>query len=76
VLLGLVLGLVFSALFMVLVEVEFVSAKVQLAMWMVAPIWLVVASGSYLFQTGKQAWFWLSGINLFLMCLYVAVSKF
>ncbi|MCG8488442.1 MAG: hypothetical protein MI756_13305 [Chromatiales bacterium] len=75
VLLGLILGLVCSALFMQFAEVEPASVKVQLAMWMVAPIWLAVASGSYLFQTGKQAWVWLCGINLILVGLYLAASK-
>ncbi len=33
--------------------------KIQLIMWMVAPIWLGVVSFCFLFRSGRQAWLWL-----------------
>lgn len=37
--------------------------RAQLAMWMVAPIWLGTLSGVYAFASGPRAWLWLSGAN-------------
>ena len=36
----------------------------QLAMWMVAPIWLGTFSGTFFFSSGRRAWLWLGGANL------------
>lgn len=36
----------------------------QLAMWLVAPVWLGVLSGVYFFRSGARAWAWLGGANL------------
>ncbi|MCR6629154.1 MAG: hypothetical protein NVV74_03350 [Magnetospirillum sp.] len=38
--------------------------KYQLAMWLVAPVWLAVLSAAFLFRNGPQAWLWLGGANL------------
>lgn len=45
----------------------------QLAMWMVMPIWLTIASSSYFFATGKRAWLFLGGANLLVASLLAAV---
>lgn len=39
------------------------ATRAQLAMWMVAPIWLGTLSGVYAFASGPRAWLWLSGAN-------------
>ena len=36
----------------------------QLAMWMVAPVWMGILSSVYFFGSGKRAWGWLLGANL------------
>lgn len=47
--------------------------KVQLTMWITAPIWLCVFSASYLFRTGYRAWCWLLLANaLAYAALYLA----
>lgn len=38
--------------------------KLQLVMWMVAPIWLGVVSVCFLFRSGRQAWLWLGCANI------------
>ncbi len=38
--------------------------KYQLAMWLVAPLWLAVASVCFLFRSGMRAWLWLGGANV------------
>lgn len=38
--------------------------KYQLAMWLLAPLWLGVLSFCFLFRTGLRAWLWLGGANL------------
>jgi hypothetical protein len=40
------------------------SIRMQLAMWMVAPIWLGTLSAAFLFDSGRSAWIWLGGANL------------
>jgi len=40
------------------------SVRGQLAMWLMAPVWLGVLSGVYFFRSGKRAWVWLGGANL------------
>jgi cytochrome bd-type quinol oxidase subunit 2 len=35
------------------------SAKTQLNMWLVAPIWVTVLSTCFLFRSGRRAWAWL-----------------
>ncbi|WP_299002035.1 hypothetical protein [uncultured Shewanella sp.] len=39
-------------------------AKVQFNMWIISPIWLLVLSFVYLFQSGKSAFFWLLACNI------------
>jgi hypothetical protein len=38
--------------------------KYQFVMWLVAPIWLGVASLVFLFRSGRAAFLWLGGANL------------
>lgn len=38
--------------------------KSQFVMWMVPPCWLTVFSLTYLFHSGRQAWFWLGGLSI------------
>lgn len=38
--------------------------KYQFVMWMIAPVWLAVVSGCFVFRTGRQAWAWLGGANV------------
>jgi|AGTN01.3.fsa_nt_gi hypothetical protein len=37
--------------------------KFQLAMWLVAPLWLGTLSAVFLFRDGVRAWMWLGGAN-------------
>lgn len=38
--------------------------KVQVVMWMIAPLWMILCSTSYFFRTGLSAWLWLLLANL------------
>lgn len=38
--------------------------KVQLVMWMIAPLWMLVFSLSFMFRSGLRAFFWLGFANL------------
>lgn len=38
--------------------------KSQLVMWLIAPLWMLAFSFTYLFRTGLHALLWLSGANL------------
>lgn len=40
------------------------SARAQLVMWSIAPVWLVVMSACFFFRSGVRAWLWLGGANL------------
>ncbi|CAB3629186.1 hypothetical protein [Achromobacter aegrifaciens] len=37
------------------------ATRSQLAMWLVPPVWLGVASTVYFFASGLRAWIWLGG---------------
>lgn len=37
--------------------------KAQLAMWLVAPVWMAVLSFVFLFRSGLRAWLWLLAAN-------------
>lgn len=63
-LLGFALAIGCSGLFLQLGPPLAGNIKPQLAMWMVAPIWLGVLSCCYFFQNGKRAWFGLGGATL------------
>ncbi|WP_459908744.1 hypothetical protein [Caballeronia sp. HLA56] len=57
--LGFTLGIIAGSLLIRFGPDSAVSARAQLAMWLVAPIWMGVASLCYLFRSGAQAWLWL-----------------
>lgn len=65
---GGILGLAFafacSGIYTRLVTSLPLPVKAQLAMWMVAPIWLSLFALVYLFQSGKRAWLYLGSLNL------------
>lgn len=63
-LLGFLLALGGSGLFVQLSPGMPLTIKGQLAMWMVAPLWLGTLSGVYFFGSGRRAWLWLGGANL------------
>jgi hypothetical protein len=63
-LLGLGLAFGCSGLFVFFNPDMAASIRMQLAMWMVAPIWLSTLSAVFLFDSGWRAWAWLGGANL------------
>ncbi|MDX9844741.1 MAG: hypothetical protein RBT42_13425 [Aquabacterium sp.] len=63
-LLGFTLAIACSGVFAHLTHSIPMATRAQLAMWMVAPIWLGTLSGVYAFASGPRAWLWLSGANL------------
>lgn len=62
--LGLLLALACSGLFAQLNQDMALTVKGQLAMWMVAPVWLGTLGGVYFFASGWHTWLWLGGANL------------
>lgn len=63
-LLGLALGFGVSGLFNHLNPGMPLPIRGQLAMWMVAPVWLGIFSSVYFFASGARAWLWLGAANL------------
>ncbi|MDP5239639.1 hypothetical protein Q9Q94_08865 [Uliginosibacterium sp. 31-16] len=63
-LLGLTLAFACSGLFALVASGLAPSARAQLMMWLVVPVWLSVFSGCYFFTSGLRAWLWLGGANL------------
>ncbi|SMB28141.1 conserved membrane protein of unknown function [Sterolibacterium denitrificans] len=45
----------------------------QLAMWLLAPVWLGVMSGVYFFASGLRAWLWLGGASALILGLMLAL---
>ncbi|MBN9460901.1 MAG: hypothetical protein J0H00_06710 [Burkholderiales bacterium] len=71
-LLGFTLALGCSGLFVLLNPDMATPVKAQLAMWMVAPIWLGTLGGVFLFGSGRRAWLWLGGANLLIFGVLAA----
>ncbi len=63
---GLGLALAISGYFVLITPDIEGDTQVQLAMWMIMPVWLLVLSGCYLFHSGLRAWLWLGLANLIL----------
>jgi hypothetical protein len=63
-LLGLALALGASGVFSQLNADMPLPVRGQLAMWMVAPVWLGTLGSVYFFQSGLRAWLWLAGASL------------
>lgn len=40
------------------------SGKLQVTMWLMAPLWALVFSFCFLFRNGLRAWAWLGGATL------------
>ncbi|MBR0565426.1 hypothetical protein J5J83_04750 [Azoarcus sp. L1K30] len=71
-LLGFTLAIGCSGLFSCLASDMPLSIRGQLAMWMMAPVWIGVLSCVYFFRSGKHAWVWLSAANLVVFCILAA----
>lgn len=76
VLLGPVIALACSALFVELAAGMALGARAQLAMWLVAPIWMGVLGGVYFFANGRRAWVGLAGASLLLVGLVALLRQF
>lgn len=63
-LLGFAIALGASALLAALTSAVPLATRSQLAMWLVPPVWLGIASTVYFFGSGLRAWRWLGGICL------------
>ena len=48
------------------------STRGQLAMWIVAPVWMGTLASVYLFRSGLRAWAWLTGTNVLMLSLVLA----
>jgi len=75
VILGFGLAIALSGLFAWLgpMGLEGGSGKLQLTMWITAPIWITVISTCFLFKTGLRAWAWLGAANIIAFAgLYLA----
>ena len=55
-------------------EVGFFSARAQLTMWLMAPMWALILSFCFLFRNGPRAWFWLTGANVITWTLLYVTS--
>lgn len=62
--LGFTLALGVSKLFMLMTPEMVQTARVQLAMWMVMPVWLTVFAISFLWRRALHAWVMLGILNL------------
>jgi len=49
--------------------------RAQLAMWAVAPVWLGVLGGVFLFRSGARAWAWLAGVLIVGIALLLAAQR-
>lgn len=67
--LGFVIAICISQLFMSLPLKIMLTFKVQIAMWLVAPIWMSILGFCFLFKSGASAWQYLSIISLILYAL-------
>lgn len=74
-LLGLVLALAASGLFVHFASGIASSVRVQLSMWLVMPVWLGVLGGSYFFHSGARAWLWLGAAAIILVGGLAAVRS-
>ncbi|MFC0166542.1 hypothetical protein ACFFKC_00475 [Pseudoduganella danionis] len=76
ILLGFTLALGCSALFVWLAASLPQSARSQLAMWLLAPVWIGVLGGVFFFRSGKQAWLWLGAANLLVFLIPILGRHF
>ncbi|MGO2959148.1 MAG: hypothetical protein ACTIDN_08940 [Acetobacter sp.] len=66
VLMGFAVALAFSGILINQVFVSRSLVTVQLAMWVMPPLWLACLSVCFLFSTAYRAWFFMSTIALIL----------
>ncbi len=71
-LMGFTLAIACAGLFNGLAGGMPLSIRGQLAMWLMAPVWMGVLSGVYFFRSGKSAWAWLTGTNLLVFGILAA----
>ena len=50
------------------------SAKTQLNMWLISPIWAFILSSCFLFRSGWRAWGWLGLANIIAFGLLFAAK--
>lgn len=62
--LGLALGMALSALYNAIDSSRALPIRGQLAMWIVAPVWLSAQGGVYFFTSGMRAWLWLGAATV------------
>lgn len=75
-LLGLSFALGCSGLLNLLLHTLPVAVRAQFVMWSVAPVWLAVLSGCFLFASGARAWRGLALANLLVFGLLSATRYF
>ena len=75
-LLGFTLAIAVSGIFVLANRAMAFSIRGQLAMWMVAPVWLLTLSCVYFFQSGKRAWLWLIGANALAFGVFALMRGF
>ena len=63
-LMGFLLALACSGLFVYFNPDMAMSPRGQLAMWIVPPITLLTLGACYFFSSGLRAWLWLGGVNV------------
>lgn len=51
------------------------ASRIQLAMWMVPPIWMVVFGFVYFFTSGFRAWIWLLTANFMVWGIFLALRQ-
>lgn len=52
------------------------ATRAQLAMWLVAPVWLAVLGSCFMFASGARTWLWLGLANLVVFGAYFIARLF
>jgi hypothetical protein len=73
--LGLAFALAVSGVFSELMENIALATRIQLAMWMVPPIWMMVFGFVYFFTSGFRAWIWLMAVNVLAWGTFLALRQ-
>ncbi|GAB2181922.1 hypothetical protein DLREEDagrD3_21450 [Denitratisoma sp. agr-D3] len=72
-LLGFLLAVGCAGIFNWLAADMALGVRGQLAMWLLAPVWLGVLAGVYFFRSGWRAWGWLGAANLLVFGFLAAI---
>jgi hypothetical protein len=51
------------------------ESKFQVAMWLVPPVWIAVASAAFLFRSGARAVAWLAALNVAAFALVMLCQR-